>query len=688
MSGPIMFFTEEEPSMVLPKSTILSKDRLRNGPQSSPKRPPYPYSMHLAGAKEDDEMTVDDQRDIDDDIDLRAISFKLPEDGIINESESVEERCAWLRSQLVGDDVEFDTPFGKRHLTYADHTASGRCLHHIENYIVENVLPFYGNTHTDDSFVGHRTTKMVHEASKYIKRCMGGGPEDAILFCGSGTTAAIKRLQEVMGIAIPSTMKSRVVNSLKPEERWVVFVGPYEHHSNLLSWRQSLAEVVEIGVDKEGLVDMDMLRQELRSPKYSDRPMLGSFSACSNVTGIYTDTRALARLLHEHGAFACFDFAASGPYVQIDLRSGELEGYDAVFLSPHKFVGGPGTPGILLMSKTLYYLRSDPPSTCGGGTVAFVNGFNEKDTLYYEDIEEREDAGTPAIVQKIRAALAFWVKEYMGHHLIDTQETLWIDRALHRLLPNPNVHILGNTSVRRQPILSFLIQTTSLDRTAEASEKGVFMWKERATRKDKPLHGRFVTKLLNDLFGIQARGGCACAGPYGHVLLGVNVQQSLAFRSAIQKGYNGLKPGWTRVSFSYYMSVTEFEFLLAAIEFVAVYGQRFLPLYHFNWKTGDWTFRKTALQKLVGEERALALNSLKLGGTRMFGDRGYRSESPSTPQSQTHGSGIGGGSGPGMEHKYAMYLETARYVARSLPKFPPQRRVPEGVDLDLVLFRI
>ena len=310
MSGPIMFFTEEEPSMVLPKSTILSKDRLRNGQRSSQKTPPSPYSIHLTGAKEDDEMTVDDQRDLEDDIDLRTISFKLPEDGIINEAESIEEKCTWLRAQLVGDDVEFDTPFGKRHLTYADHTASGRCLHHIENYIVENVLPFYGNTHTDDSFVGHRTTKMVHEASKYIKRCMGGGPEDAILFCGSGTTAAIKRLQEVMGIAIPSTMKSRVVNSLKPEERWVVFVGPYEHHSNLLSWRQSLAEVVEIGVNKDGLVDMDMLRQELRSPKYSHRPMLGSFSACSNVTGIYTDTRALARLLHEHGAFACFDFAA------------------------------------------------------------------------------------------------------------------------------------------------------------------------------------------------------------------------------------------------------------------------------------------------------------------------------------------------------------------------------------------
>ncbi|CAN6463845.1 unnamed protein product [Victoria cruziana] len=478
-----------------------------------------------------------------DDVRYRTESFRALHEGVVDDGGSVKEKCAWLRSQLVGEDVEFETPFGKRLLTYADHTASGRSLLHIENYIVQKVLPLYGNTHTDDSFVGHRTTKMVHEAAEYIKACMGAGNADALLFCGSGTTAAIKRLQEVMGIAVPSTMRTMVLGMLRPEERWVVFVGPYEHHSNLLSWRQSLAEVVEIGVDGEGLMDMEMLRMELKSPKYVNRPLLGSFSACSNVTGIYTDTRALARLLHEHGAFACFDFAASGPYVKIDMRSGELEGYDAVFLSPHKFVGGPGTPGILLMNKTLYCLCSSPPSTCGGGTVAFVNGFSERDTLYHADIEEREDAGTPAIVQKIRAALAFWVKEYMGYHLIDSQETLWLGRALKRLLSNPNVIVLGNTKAKRLPIISFLIRTTSPADTTffdreEDPKTGGYMWGERATRKDKPLHGRFVTKLLNDLFGIQARGGCSCASPYGHVLLEVTKEKSLAFRSAILKVRN------------------------------------------------------------------------------------------------------------------------------------------------------
>ncbi|XP_058080644.1 uncharacterized protein LOC131228800 [Magnolia sinica] len=188
--------------------------------------------------------------------------------------------------------------------------------------------------------------------------------------------------------------------------------------------------------------------------------------------------------------------------MQIDLRLRELEGYDVVFLSPHKFVGGPGTPGILLMSKTLYYLRSSPPSTCGGGTVAFVNGFNEKDTLYYDNVEEWEDAGTSKIVQKIRLVLAFWVKDYMGYHLIDTQEMMWNDKGLQKLLLNANIHVLGNTSVKRQPILSFLINTTSLDQVADLGDKGVYMLRERATKMDKALHGLFITKLLNDLFGI------------------------------------------------------------------------------------------------------------------------------------------------------------------------------------------
>ncbi|XP_045824301.1 probable cysteine desulfurase [Trifolium pratense] len=510
-------------------------------------------------------------------------SFKVLFETTLPCNESVEEKLCWIRSEIIGNDVEFNSPFGKRKLVYADHTASGRSLHFIENFIAKHLLPFYGNTHTCESYVGNKTTKMVHEATEYIKKCLGGGEDDALMLCGSGATSAIKRLQEVMGIVVPSILRERMLKCLDEEERWVVFVGPYEHHSNLLSWRQSLAEVVEIGLDDKGLLDMEALKLRLEAYKDTNRPLLGSFSACSNVTGIYTDTRAIAKLLHQYNGFACFDFAASGPYVEIDMRSGQIDGYDAVFISPHKFLGGPSSPGVLLMNKALYRLGSSPPSTCGGGTVNYVNGFDEKDTLYMEDIEERENGGTPPIIQTMRAALAFWVKEYINYEEIEKREQLYINKALKRLMPNPNIEILGNISTKRQAILSFVIYST--------------------TNITKILSGSFVATLLNDLFGIQARGGCACAGPYGHDLLNINESQSLAVRSAIQKGYIGVKPGWTRVSFPYYMGEEDFEFILAAIEFVATYGQRFLSLYKFDLKNGSWKIKKQKLEILLNENK-------------------------------------------------------------------------------------
>ncbi|KAM3371464.1 hypothetical protein ACQJBY_018720 [Aegilops geniculata] len=586
-----------------------------------------------------------------------------------------DDRVEWLRSQLIGKDVEFDTPFGRRALTYADQTASGRSLSYIEDYLVKQVLPFYGNTHTDDSHVGSKTTRLVHKAARYIKRCMGAGPGDALIFCGAGTTAAIKRLQDIIGVALPSVeMRNRLSAQLRAEERWVVFVGPYEHHSNLLSWRQSLAEVVEVGVDAEGLVDVAALHHALGSPEYAGRPMLGSFSACSNVTGVMTDTREIARVLHQHGAFACFDFAASGPYVKIDMKSGETDGYDAVFLSPHKFVGGPGTPGILLMNKSLYKLNSQPPSTCGGGTVAYVNGFNEADTLYYDDIEEREDAGTPPILQKIRASLAFWVKEYVGYDTMDLRERVFSEMAMKRLVHNPNVMVLGNTSAHRIPIFSFLIfpSVTMKEKPFDDfGEPSCDKQMETMKHKQLPLHGRFVTRLLNDLFGIQARGGCACAGPYGHMLLNVDNELSLRIRSAVLEGYSGLKPGWTRLSFSYYLSKEEFKFILSAIEFIATYGHRFLSLYKFDWITGNWTFRKHAVKyHIMREELSLHIEPLK-----QINDQpklAYMMDKPAVN-----------------DKKFQSYLDSANKIALSMPDISNQIvSFPKGVDPDLVLFHI
>ncbi|CAO2143931.1 unnamed protein product [Urochloa humidicola] len=578
-------------------------------------------------------------------------------------SARAEERVEWVRSQLIGGDAEFETPFGRRALLYADHTATGRSLRYIEDYILNHVLPFYGNTHTEDSYVGSRTTRTARKATRYIKRCMGGGPNDALLFCGSGATAAIKRLQEVIGVAAPAGPAAAVRQLLRPEERWVVFVGPYEHHSNLLSWRRSLADVVEIPTGaNDGLVDLDALRRALAAPENANRPMLGAFSACSNVTGVLTDTRAIARILHQHGAFACFDFAASGPYVDIDMRSGEMDGYDAVFLSPHKFVGGPGTPGILLMNKALYRLAGHPPTTCGGGTVAYVNGFSEEDTVYYEDIEEREDAGTPAIVQKVRASLAFWVKEHVGRGgAVVLRERAYADAAMARLLANPNIKVLGSVATaRRLPIFSFLVYPPD----------------SSGDRRRLPLHGRFVARLLNDLFGIQARGGCACAGPYGHTLLGVGEELSLRIRNAIVKGYHGVKPGWTRVSFAYYMSGVEVRFVLDAVEFVAAHGHRFLPLYGFDWATGNWAFRRRTFKRLVMRE-----DLLRGGG----GDAAEGTKKKGAAAAGDHQGGAGR-----VGDKYESYMETAIRIALSLPDTYDElvSGVPKGWDPDIILFRV
>ncbi|KGN48648.2 hypothetical protein Csa_003039 [Cucumis sativus] len=609
----------------------------------------------------------------------RSRSFRTVEMDGIPFSDRVEERMGWLRSQIIGGEAEIDSPFGERRLCYADHTASGRSLRYIEDFILRKVLPFYGNTHTCDSYVGHHTTKMVHDATTYIKRCLGGGEEEAILFCGQGTTSAIKRLQEVMGIAVPSILRERVIETLKEEERWVVFVGPYEHHSNLLSWRQSLAEVVEIGMDENGLLDFEMLRSQLEAcKKAGNRPILGSFSACSNVTGIYSDTKAIATLIHQYGGHVCFDFAASGPYVQIDMKSGEIDGYDAIFLSTHKFLGGPGSPGILLMNKSLYKLKSSPPSTCGGGTVTYVNGFTEKDTLYYENIEERENGGTPQIIGIIRAALAFWVKEYIGYQEIEKQEHRYIERALKRLLPNRSISILGSTSTKRQAILSFIIYSSTNNSlpncitdmlgnpNSREKVKKLYMWEETGSMRAKPLHGPFVAALLSDLFGVQARGGCSCAGPYGHKLLNIDEACSQAYRTAIAKGYEGIKPGWTRVSFPYYMSNEEFEFILKALEFIADYGQRFLPLYAFNLRNGSWTLKEKELTDLLGKENYSA--------SHIFAFKNQCTNAEAKLAA--------------IVYKHKSYLESAKRIANLLPKFPPERVLHEDIESSLLTFRI
>ncbi|GJN13601.1 hypothetical protein PR202_gb00322 [Eleusine coracana subsp. coracana] len=364
------------------------------------------------------------------------------------------------------------------------------------------------------------------------------------------------------------------------------------------------------------------------------------------------------------------------------MKSGEVDGYNAVFLSPHKFIGGPETLGILLMNKELYKLSSQPPSLCGGGTVAYVNGFSEEmsryrypDTIYYDDIEERDDAGTPPIIQKIRASLAFWVKEYIGYDRMGLHERVYFETAMKRLVSNPNIWVLGNTSVERLPIFSFLIYPPVKDSLYNnvVDEPSLDRWLEDVKRKRQPLHGRFVTRLFNDLFGIQARGGCACAGPYGHTLLKIENDLSLWLRSAILEGYSGLKLGWTRLSFSYYLSKEEFKFILAAIEFIASYVHRYLPLYKFDWITGNWTFKKEALKYLImKEELALATGLDALIKNDLFNGEVKIERKPRA-----------------IKNNFEGYLENAKIIALSLPDInQPTVSVPKGVDPDLVLFHI
>jgi len=349
----------------------------------------------------------------------------------------------------------------------------------------------------------------------------------------------------------------------------VVFVGPYEHHSNELPWRESYADLVTIDEDDDGHVDLGHLARELVA--YAHRPLrIGSFSAASNVTGIGTATLDVSRLLHRHGALAFWDFAAAAPYVQIEMNPDgtgpEALAYkDAVFLSPHKFIGGPGTPGVLIAKRGLFANRV--PSQPGGGTVSYVSTLEHR---YLADPVHREEAGTPAILESIRAGLVFQLKEAVGVEAIRAREESFIRRAIESWKENKSLRILGNDRAWRLSIVSFIVRHG----------------------EGRALHHNFVVALLNDLFGIQARGGCSCAGPYGHRLLGIDEGTSRRFECAIVSGAEGIKPGWVRVNFNYFISEGVFRFVLAAVHFVATHGHKLLSHYSFELATGRWRPRR------------------------------------------------------------------------------------------------
>ena len=492
-----------------------------------------------------------------------------------------------IRASVIGRDEAVDGPWGPRRVTYADYTASGRSLSFIEDWIRDAVLPLYANTHTESSGTGLQTTRFREEARAIVLESVGGAPEEhAVVFAGSGSTAAIDKLVGVLNLRIPNDLDERygLSDHIPVAERPVVFVGPYEHHSNDLPWRESIADVVTIHEDLHGGIDLEHLEEEL--VRYDERPLrIGSFSAASNVTGIVSNVSAVSSLLHEHGALSFWDFAASAPYVEIEMRPGrgerpELDYKDAIFLSPHKLIGGPGTPGVLVARRALFTNRV--PVVPGGGTVWYVNPTEQR---YLDDPEHREEGGTPDIIGSIRCGVVFKLKKAVGEERIREREERFIRRAIASWSENDRIEILGNREAERLSIVSFVVRYG----------------------EGRYLHHNYVVALLNDLFGIQARGGCSCAGPYGHRLLGIDVETSHEFEREIGRGCEGIKPGWVRVNFNYFISDAVAEYILEAVHLVAREGWKLLTLYAFDPLTGLWRHRDAPC------EPAMSLRDVRVG---------------------------------------------------------------------------
>lgn len=437
----------------------------------------------------------------------------------------------WLRADLIGEGIEVPGPDGPKPMIYADYVASGRALRSVERFMAEDVLPYYANSHTEASYCGQMMTQLRRQARRIILDSCGGDARHAVVFTGSGATAGLNRLVSLLGVAQAAT------GPVRP----AVLIGPYEHHSNILPWRESGADIIEIPEAADGGPDLTALTDALNG--CAGRLVVGAFSAMSNVTGIVTDVREVTRILKKHGALSVWDYAGGAPYLPIDMAGGTEAEIDAIVASPHKFIGGPGASGVMILRRGA--VTRTAPTLPGGGTVRFVSPWAHD---YSDDVTAREEAGTPNVTGDLRAALCFMLKDAIGRDYTASRLAALRRRAEVAWRQTPRLRILGNMRARlRVPVFSFTIAGMDGD----------------------PVHQQLVTRMLSDLHGVQARGGCACAGPYAHRLLNIDPDRSEALRAAILGGREVDKPGWTRLGFSVLMTDDKADRIIRAVDAVA-----------------------------------------------------------------------------------------------------------------------
>ncbi|MBK8516370.1 MAG: aminotransferase class V-fold PLP-dependent enzyme [Saprospiraceae bacterium] len=460
----------------------------------------------------------------------------------MNKSMNLEEYFAIYRSHTIGHDAEFKTPYGVKKIIYADWTASGRMYKPIEDILVQKIAHFVANTHTETNVTGSSMTLAYKKAKAIIKKHVNADKGDILISSNSGMTGVVNKLQRIIGLKLHEKFQDRI--KLEVEDRPVIFVTHMEHHSNQTSWIETTGEVVVIGATSEGLVDLDSFAALLN--KYANRKIkIAAITSCSNVTGIITPFHTIAGMMHRAGGVCFVDFACSAPYINIDMHPADEDEYlDAIYFSPHKFLGGPGSSGILIFNQKLYSNRV--PDNPGGGTVDWTNPWGEH--KYLDEIEAREDGGTPAFMQTIKVAFCIKLKDTMGVENMLAREHELLDKIWKKFDVIPNLRVLADHHTDRLGVISFYIDD---------------------------LHFNLAVKILNDRYGIQVRGGCSCAGTYGHYLLKVSHENSKKLTDEISKGFLANKPGWVRMSIHPITTDDEIDFILQSIEQ--------LCLHHFEW---------------------------------------------------------------------------------------------------------